>query len=64
MQLDEIREQYKLIVRSTNSRAQARRVEFMEHNLEALNAVQKQVSLVSYDSQSEVYNVELTLSSW
>lgn len=44
MQLDEIREQYKLIVRSTNSRAQQRRVEFMEHNLEALNAVQKQVS--------------------
>ena len=44
MQLDEVREQYKLILRSTNTKSQQRRVEFMEYNLEALNAVQKQVS--------------------
>lgn len=44
MQLDEIREQYKLIARSTNSKAQARKLEFMQHNLEQLNIVQKQVS--------------------
>lgn len=44
MQLDEVREQYKVLVRSTNTRNQQRRVEFMEYNLEALNAVQKQVS--------------------
>jgi kinesin family protein 5 len=43
MQLDEVREQYKTIARSTNSRAQQRRLEFMEHNLEALNSVQKQL---------------------
>lgn len=43
MQLDEIREQYKLIARSTNSKAQARKLEFMQHNLEQLNIVQKQV---------------------
>lgn len=44
MQLDEIREQYKLIARSTNSKAQARKLEFLQHNLEQLNVVQKQVS--------------------
>lgn len=43
MQLDDIKEQYKTIARSTNSRAQQRRLEFMEHNLEALNSVQKQL---------------------
>jgi kinesin family protein 5 len=44
MQLDEIREQYKLIARATNTKAQARKLEFMQHNLEQLNIVQKQVS--------------------
>jgi hypothetical protein len=43
MQLDEVREQYKVIARSANSRAQQRKLEFLEHNLEALNSVQKQV---------------------
>lgn len=43
MQLDEVREQYKIIARSANSRAQQRKLEFLEHNLEALNSVQKQV---------------------
>jgi hypothetical protein len=43
MQLDEVKEQYKIIARSANSRAQQRKLEFLEHNLESLNSVQKQV---------------------
>lgn len=43
MQLDEVREQYKVIARGANSRAQQRKLEFLEHNLDALNAVQKQL---------------------
>lgn len=43
MQLDEVREQYKVIARSANSRAQQRKLEFLEHNLDALNMVQKQL---------------------
>ncbi|KAK4683958.1 kinesin family member 5, partial [Tremellales sp. Uapishka_1] len=43
MQLDEVREQYKIIARSANSRAQQRKLEFLEHNLDALNVVQKQL---------------------
>lgn len=43
MQLDEVREQYKVIARSANSRAQQRKLEFLEHNLDALNGVQKQL---------------------
>lgn len=43
MQLDEVREQYKVIARSANSRSQQRKLEFLEHNLDALNVVQKQV---------------------
>lgn len=45
MQLDEVREQYKVIARSANSRSQQRKLEFLEHNLDALNVVQKQVRL-------------------
>jgi kinesin family protein 5 len=44
MQLDEVREQYKVVARSANTRAQERKLEFLEHNLDALNLVQKQVS--------------------
>ena len=43
MQLDEVKEQYKVIARSANSRAQQRKLEFLEHNLEGLNSIQKQV---------------------
>jgi kinesin family protein 5 len=52
MQLDEVREQYKIIARSANSRAQQRKLEFLEHNLEALNSVQKQVRTGSARSHS------------
>lgn len=44
MQLDEVREQYRTIAKSANSRTQQRKLEFLEYNLDALNAVQKQVS--------------------
>ncbi|KAL7422147.1 hypothetical protein Q5752_002790 [Cryptotrichosporon argae] len=43
MQLDEVREQYKVIAKSANSRTQQRKLEFLEHNLDALNVVQKQL---------------------
>lgn len=43
LQLDEVKEQYKVIARSANSRAQQRKLEFLEHNLDQLNVVQKQV---------------------
>jgi hypothetical protein len=54
MQLDEVREQYKIIARSANSRAQQRKLEFLEHNLEALNSVQKQVRAGLARSRSTV----------
>jgi kinesin family protein 5 len=43
MQLDEVREQYKVIARSASSRNQQKKLEFLEHNLDALNQVQKQL---------------------
>ncbi|WWD15711.1 hypothetical protein CI109_100133 [Kwoniella shandongensis] len=43
MQLDEVREQYKIIARSANSRAQQKKLEHLEHNLGELNIVQKQL---------------------
>ncbi|ORX39658.1 putative kinesin [Kockovaella imperatae] len=43
MQLDEVKEQYKVIARSANSKSQQRKLEFLEHNLDALNDVQKQL---------------------
>lgn len=54
MQLDEVREQYKVIARSANSRSQQRKLEFLEHNLEALNVNQKQVSRASVEIQTDV----------
>ena len=43
MQLDEVREQYKIIARSANARSQQRKLEFLEHNLDTVNSVQKQL---------------------
>ncbi|GMK55466.1 hypothetical protein CspeluHIS016_0205220 [Cutaneotrichosporon spelunceum] len=43
MQLDEVREQYKVVARSASSRNQQKKLEFLEHNLDALNQVQKQL---------------------
>ena len=47
MQLDEAREQYRIVARSANSRSQQRKMEILEYNVDALNAVQKQASPTS-----------------
>lgn len=45
IQLDEIREQYNNVLRNSNSKAQQKKMAFLERNLEQLTAVQKQVCL-------------------
>jgi kinesin family protein 5 len=44
IQLDEIREQYNNVIRNSNSKAQQKKMAFLERNLEQLTLVQKQVS--------------------
>jgi len=44
MKLNEISEQYKVVAKSANSRAQQRKLEALEYNLERLSTVQQQVS--------------------
>ncbi|WVO17001.1 hypothetical protein L204_104687 [Cryptococcus depauperatus] len=63
MQLDEVREQYKIIARSANSRAQQRKLEFLEHNLEQLNAVQKQLVEQNTSFKKEVAEAQRKLIS-
>lgn len=41
--LDEIREQYNNVLRSSNSRAQQKKMAFLERNLEQLTHVQRQL---------------------
>jgi len=43
IQLDEIKEQYNNVIRNSNSKAQQRKMAFLERNLEQLTLVQKQV---------------------
>jgi kinesin family protein 5 len=43
MQLDEVKEQYKVVAKSAHSKTQAKKLGFLEHNLEQLNSVQKQL---------------------
>lgn len=43
IQLDEATEQYKNIVKNSNSKAQQRKMDFLMRNLDQLNIVQKQV---------------------
>jgi kinesin family member 5 len=45
IQLDEIREQYNNVIRNSNSKAQQKKMAFLERNLEQLTLVQKQVCL-------------------
>jgi kinesin family protein 5 len=47
IQLDEIREQYNNVIRNSNSKAQQKKMAFLERNLEQLTLVQKQVSASS-----------------
>lgn len=44
VQLDELREQYNNVIRNSNSKAQQKKMAFLERNLEQLTLVQKQVS--------------------
>ncbi|KAF9652870.1 kinesin heavy chain [Thelephora ganbajun] len=43
IQLDEIREQYNNVIRNSNSKAQQKKMAFLERNLEQLTLVQKQL---------------------
>ncbi|KAF9005674.1 kinesin heavy chain [Cyathus striatus] len=43
IQLDEIKEQYNNVIRNSNSRAQQKKMAFLERNLEQLTLVQKQL---------------------
>lgn len=43
IQLDEIKEQYNNVIRNSNSKAQQKKMAFLERNLEQLTIVQKQV---------------------
>ncbi|KAI0957327.1 hypothetical protein AcW1_005753 [Taiwanofungus camphoratus] len=43
IQLDEIREQYNNVIRNSNSKAQQKKMAFLERNLEQLTVVQKQL---------------------
>jgi hypothetical protein len=51
MRLNEISEQYKVIAKSANSRAQQRKLEALEYNLERLSSVQQQVSCLHLPSE-------------
>jgi hypothetical protein len=42
IQLDEIKEQYNNVIRNSNSKAQQKKMAFLERNLEQLTLVQKQ----------------------
>ncbi|KAI8145084.1 kinesin heavy chain [Fennellomyces sp. T-0311] len=46
--LDETREQYNNVLRTTNNKAQQKKMTFLERNLEQLTNVQKQVKLISH----------------
>lgn len=45
IQLDEIKEQYNNVIRNSNSKAQQKKMAFLERNLEQLTIVQKQVGV-------------------
>lgn len=46
IQLDELRELYNNVLRNSNSKAQQKKMGFLERNLEQLTVVQKQVGAV------------------
>lgn len=46
IQLDEIKEQYNNVIRNSNSKAQQKKMAFLERNLEQLTLVQKQVGIL------------------
>jgi kinesin family member 5 len=52
IQLDEIKEQYNNVIRNSNSKAQQKKMAFLERNLEQLTLVQKQVTQNSWRRKS------------
>jgi len=48
LSLDETREQYNTILRSSNNKSQQQKMTFLERNLEQLTNVQKQVRINNY----------------
>ena len=48
IQLDEIREQYNNVIRNSNTKAQQKKMAFLERNLEQLTLVQKQVRGIKF----------------
>ena len=62
IQLDEIKEQYNNVIRNSNSKAQQKKMAFLERNLEQLTLVQKQVGRVSTGAPIEHANRSCTLA--
>jgi len=59
IQLDEIKEQYNNVIRNSNSKAQQKKMAFLERNLEQLTLVQKQVgSLVQKQGTVLLFKAE------
>jgi len=56
LSLDETREQYNTILRSSNNKTQQQKMTFLERNLEQLTNVQKQVNILIYFK----YNIKYT----
>lgn len=55
IQLDDIKEQYNNVIRNSNSKAQQKKMSFLERNLEQLTLVQKEVT-----SHLEFAHIRLT----
>jgi len=60
IQLDEIKEQYNNVIRNSNSKAQQKKMAFLERNLEQLTLVQKQASL--YHAKVRFHELRYRLS--
>lgn len=63
IQLDEIKEQYNNVIRNSNSKAQQKKMAFLERNLEQLTLVQKQVTLLGVETRLHAVLICL-LDSW
>ncbi len=59
--LDEVREQYNNVLRSSNNRAQQKKMAFLEHNLEKLTHVQRQLVEQNSSLKKEVAIAERKL---
>ena len=52
IQLDEAKEQYNNVIRNSNTKAQQKKMAFLERNLEQLTLVQKQVRIFRFSDIS------------